>query len=80
MSVGRPHVVLELRPEPGSNPDLDYVRLRRVFKALLRHYGFRIVDLQFLGGNSTGPPEPPCQPLPGTPAGSEQSVCDGIPD
>ena len=44
----RPCVRLTLRPEPGSNPDSDYPRLRKILKRLLRSLGFRCVRLEWL--------------------------------
>jgi hypothetical protein len=51
----RPHLLLELRPEPGSNPLSDYPRLRKILKGLLRAHGFRLVRLEPVK-------EPPPQP------------------
>jgi hypothetical protein len=43
--IPRPHLILELRPEPHRDPHSDYPRLRKILKALLRSHGFQLLGL-----------------------------------
>src|SRR5262249_37488863 len=63
MPSHRPHVRLELRPEPSSNPHSDYPRLRKVLKALLRSLGFRCVKMEFLDEPRTDLPDPDAEDI-----------------